>query len=106
MPELTQRQHQVLCLMALTNREIAALLGISHRTVNNHLNGAYSRLNINGDTSVGKRILALQTMLRLGLVTLDEIELPPQRLPTGWCPERFAQLHTAQWREWREGYAG
>ena len=102
MPELTPRQLQILRLVVLSNREIAARLGISHRTVNNHLNDMYDRLNIDGDASVGKRTLALLAALQAGVVTLDEIEPPPQRLPTGWDRERFAQAHMAQWREWRK----
>ena len=100
MTELWPREREVLCLVALTNREIAARLKISHQTVKNHLTHVYTKLNVSGGSSVGKRVLALRTVLREELVTLDEIELPPP--PPGWCWERFAQAQAAARREWME----
>jgi len=100
--ELWPRHREILCLVALTNLEIALRLGIGRQTVKNHLTDAYGRLGIHGHTSAnGKRVPGLLRALALGLVTLDEIEPPPQRLPPGWCSERFAQIHTARWREWK-----
>ena len=101
--ELTPRQRQALCLATLTNREIAARLGISWHTVKNLLTDAYARLDVGDGSFAGKRTLALVLALRRGIVTLDEIEPPPQRLPVmegvAWDQRRFAQVHTARWRE-------
>ena len=102
MAELTPRQRQVLCLVTLSGREVGMRLGISHQTVKNLLTDVYQRLGVNSSGNEGKRIPGLLAALDLGIIALDEIELPPQRLPTGWCSERFAQLHTAQWREWKK----
>ena len=103
MVELGPREREILCLAELTNREIAARLGITHQTVKNHLTHVYGKLGIGGNPSVHKRIPALMLALRLGLLTLDEIELPLQRLPVmkgvAWDQKRFAQVHTARWRE-------
>ena len=102
MPELTPRQRQVLCLVTLSNREIGMRLGISWQTVkNHHFTDIRRLLGLPAVSSVPARLRLLLRALRDGVVTLDEIEPPPQRLPTGWCHERFAQLHTAAWREVR-----
>ena len=97
MPDLTPRQRQVLCLVTLTNRMIGMRLGISWRTVKNHLAAICSRLDVSDGTQSGKRTLALLTALRRGIVTLDEIEPPPP--PPGWCRERFGQAQAAARRE-------
>ena len=103
MTRLTPRQRQVLCLVTLTNREIAARLGISWRTVKNLLTGAYTRLDVSDGSFAGKRTPALMLALRRGIVTLDEVEPPLQRLPVmagvAWDQKRFPQVHTARWRE-------
>jgi len=95
-PGLTQRQRQALCLVTLTNREIGMRLGISWRTVRNLLTDAYVRLDVSDGTQVGKRTPALLLALSQGIVTLDEIELPP---PLGWCWERVEQVRAAARRE-------
>ncbi len=50
--ELTPREREVLCLIAsgASNREIAALLYISERTVKNHVTSILSRLNLRDRT--------------------------------------------------------
>ena len=96
MPALTDRQRQVLCLVALSNREMAVRLGISQQTVKNLLRRAYRRLGVAGPAT-GKRIPALMVTLRWGIVTLDEVE-PPSQVPLVWDRERFAQAHGAAWR--------
>jgi RNA polymerase sigma factor (sigma-70 family) len=47
-PELTSRQRQIiqLAVTGLSNREIAEHLGLSVRTVGNHLVRAYERLGV------------------------------------------------------------
>ena len=101
MPELTPRQRQVLCLVTLTNLEIGIRLGITRQTVKNLLTGAYSRLGVSDGTTIGKRTTALMLALRQGIVTLDEVEPPLQRLLSGWDRERFGQAQAAARREQR-----
>ena len=103
MPELTPRQRQVLCLVTLTTLEIGIRLGITRQTVKNLLTGAYNRLGISDGTPTSKRTSALMLALRQGIVTLDEVEPPLQRLLSGWDRERFGQAHSASWRENRGG---
>lgn len=95
MADLTPRERQALCLVTLTNRQIAARLGIKYQTVKNLLTKTYKRLGV---SSPGKeqRIRALLVALRQGAITLDEIEIPP---PVGWCWERAEQMRAAGRRE-------
>jgi two-component system, NarL family, response regulator LiaR len=57
---LTQREAEILVLVAkgLDNREIAQRLFISLRTVQNHLNNIYAKLNVRGRTEAA--LFALQ----------------------------------------------
>jgi DNA-binding CsgD family transcriptional regulator len=57
---LSARQQQIVCLAAaeLTNRQIAERLGLSVRTVGNHLVSAYQRLGTN-DRNALAQLLAL-----------------------------------------------
>jgi DNA-binding NarL/FixJ family response regulator len=63
---LTAREHDVLQLLArgLRNKEIAARLYVSERTVNFHLANIYQKLNVSGRTE------ALSKALEQGLVTV------------------------------------
>jgi DNA-binding NarL/FixJ family response regulator len=65
---LTEREDEILRLAAqgLTNRGIAAQLGIRDRTVQNHLANIYSKL------AVGSRTEAVTKALQLGLIQLPE----------------------------------
>lgn len=67
---LTDRELEVLNLAGrgLTNRGIAAKLGISDRTVQNHLANIFAKL------AVGSRTEAVTKALQLGLLTLPESE--------------------------------
>ncbi|MFD0890406.1 response regulator [Streptosporangium algeriense] len=49
LPELTRREREVLGLMAerLTNPQIAARLGLSHKTVRNHVSAVFTKLQVN-----------------------------------------------------------
>ncbi|MGN9837588.1 LuxR C-terminal-related transcriptional regulator [Nonomuraea sp. H19] len=60
-PELTPRQREIVQLAAaeLTNRQIAARLTLSTRTVANHLQAAYDKLGVNDRTEVGRLLAAL-----------------------------------------------
>jgi DNA-binding CsgD family transcriptional regulator len=51
-PELTQRQHEIVRLLAegLTNREIAAELVLAEGTVRRHLDNIYTRLGVSSRT--------------------------------------------------------
>ena len=70
--ELTQRELEVLQLAAdgLSNKEIAAKLVISEKTVKNHIANIFSKLRVNDRTQ------AILYALRKGLVTM-----PPEDLP-------------------------
>jgi DNA-binding NarL/FixJ family response regulator len=67
--ELTEREHEVLTLAAqgLSNREIAAQLIVSPRTVQAHM------ANIFGKLQVGSRTEAVTTALRRGWITLKQV---------------------------------
>jgi DNA-binding NarL/FixJ family response regulator len=62
---LTAREQEVLRLLArgLRNKEIAARLQVSERTVNFHLANIYQKLNVSGRTE------ALSKALEQGLIT-------------------------------------
>jgi len=90
--DLCSRECEVLCLVPLTNREIAVLLDISMSTVKNHLNHVYRKLGVDGYK--GKRASALFRALALGLVEMDEVDAS-----FGWDAERLAQLRDAVRRE-------
>ncbi|MBB4914376.1 response regulator [Streptosporangium saharense] len=49
LPALTRREREVLALMAerLTNPQIAARLGLSHKTVRNHVSAVFTKLRVN-----------------------------------------------------------
>lgn len=49
-PSLASREHEVVKLVAdgLANKQIARRLGISEKTVKNHLTKAFSALGVNG----------------------------------------------------------
>ena len=61
---LTERQHELLAMVAegLTNRQIAAELGISESTVKNHLHQVFSKLGVTS------RSQAISVGVRLGIV--------------------------------------
>jgi len=63
---LTAREQEVLRLLArgLRNKEIAARLYVSERTVNFHLANIYQKLNVSGRTE------ALSKALEQGLITV------------------------------------
>lgn len=72
-PILTARQRQVLVLAAngLTNQSIGRRLGIYEHTVKTHMQDVRRALHTND------RAQACTVALRLGLIRLDEIALPP-----------------------------
>lgn len=63
---LTERERQVLGLVAegLTNRAIATRLSITERTVETHLSGVFSKLELDGSPDQHRRVLAVLTLLR------------------------------------------
>jgi DNA-binding NarL/FixJ family response regulator len=71
--QLTEREHEVLELAArgLPNKEIAAGLGLSVRTVEAHLSRVFHKLE------VGSRTEAILHGLRSGWFDLDDLETPP-----------------------------
>jgi DNA-binding NarL/FixJ family response regulator len=71
--ELTEREHEVLELAArgLPNKEIAAALELSVRTVEAHLSRVFHKLE------VGSRTEAVLHGLRRGWFDLDDLETPP-----------------------------
>jgi DNA-binding NarL/FixJ family response regulator len=66
---LTPREKEILKLLAQgkRNKEIAAELFISEKTVKNHLANIYAKLN------VGDRVEAAFTALKMGLVDRNEL---------------------------------
>ena len=96
MPALTDRQRQVLRLVALTNREIGMRLEIGYQTVKNHLSDIYRVLGLDSSPA-GKRTPALLLALAQGWIALDEIEPPSP--PPGWDWHRFEQAQAAAERE-------
>jgi DNA-binding CsgD family transcriptional regulator len=67
LPELTDREREILILLAggHANKVIAQRLGISHRTVMNHVNNLYRKLGVNN------RLEAVHRALKAGLAKLD-----------------------------------
>jgi DNA-binding NarL/FixJ family response regulator len=63
---LSERERQVLALMAegLTNTAIARRLVISERTIEGHVRGVLTKLNLTEDTDSHRRVLAVLTHLR------------------------------------------
>jgi DNA-binding CsgD family transcriptional regulator len=57
---LTDREHEVLRWVAAgkTDRDIAAILAISHRTVHKHLQSAYAKLGVETRTAAVMRLVA------------------------------------------------
>lgn len=70
-PTLTEREREVLRLVAegLSNKEVAAALGLSPRTVQTHLQHVMHKLG------AASRVDAVVRGLRLGLVDLGELRL-------------------------------
>jgi DNA-binding CsgD family transcriptional regulator len=60
LPALTARQREIATLAAngISNREIATRLGISHRTVENHLNAIFTRYEIRSRWQLAERLKA------------------------------------------------
>ena len=63
---LTKREQEIFTLLVetKTTKEIAALLGISEKTVRNHISNAMQKLEVNGRSG------ALIELLKLGEITL------------------------------------
>jgi DNA-binding NarL/FixJ family response regulator len=63
---LTDREREVLAAVSegLSNKAIAARLGITERTVEAHITQLFNKLGITGDSSVHRRVLAVLTYLR------------------------------------------
>ena len=66
-PRLTKREHEVLTGLAsgARNKEIAAELGVSLRTVRFHVENIYQKLDVQTRTQ------AARAAIELGLVTLE-----------------------------------
>lgn len=73
-PELTERKMQICMLIAQfkTNKEISKELGIARETVTEHITEIFQTLGLEC------RMQLVVWMLKRGLITLDEIELPRQ----------------------------
>lgn len=74
---LTTRETQVLILIAKGHsvREVAAAMGLSHSTVDNHKSRLMAKLNIH------KAVELAHYALRQGLITLDDIQNPRPATP-------------------------
>jgi DNA-binding CsgD family transcriptional regulator len=57
---LTEREYEVLRWVATgkCDRDIALILGISHRTVHKHLQSVYAKLSVENRTAAAMRLLA------------------------------------------------
>jgi two-component system, NarL family, response regulator LiaR len=71
--DLTERETEVLCQLARggTNRQIAAILGVSEETIKTHVGSILSKLQLSHRTQ------AAIYALKRGLVALEDVELPP-----------------------------
>ncbi|MCA9832715.1 MAG: response regulator transcription factor [Thermomicrobiales bacterium] len=65
---LTPREHEVLALMAegKTNAAIADQIYVSEGTVEKHIRGIFSKLELEDAETMHRRVLAVLTFLRLG----------------------------------------
>ena len=87
---LTAQQKEIICRLAMPNKQIGKELGIVTGTVKNRLSCIYKCfLGENSERTSGhsSRIKLLLILLRLGLIQLDELHLG--RLRQGeenvWC---------------------
>jgi DNA-binding NarL/FixJ family response regulator len=64
---LTPRELEVLALVAegLSNRAIAARLGVNERTVESHTTQVFQKLDLESSTDIHRRVLAVLTYLRV-----------------------------------------
>jgi DNA-binding NarL/FixJ family response regulator len=64
---LTPRELEVLALVAegLSNRAIAARLGVNERTVESHTTQVFQKLDLETSTDIHRRVLAVLTYLRV-----------------------------------------
>lgn len=70
--KLSERESEVLALVArgAANKEIAASMGLSVRTVEAHLRSIFAKL------MVGSRTEALVVAVKMGLLRMEEVDLP------------------------------
>lgn len=76
---LTPKQYEIACMVkdGLTNKEIAAKLGISDQTVKNHLWDIFGRLGINNRTELAVMVMSAsgsRPVRRLGTGELRKIK--------------------------------
>lgn len=81
---LTRREREVVLLIAqgLNNEEIAERLTIEDDTVKKHLKSLFKKLGVHNRTH------AALAALRMGLISLDEIEPPEMRRTESFIPHR------------------
>jgi DNA-binding NarL/FixJ family response regulator len=62
---LTAREHDVVQLIVAgkTNRQIAAQLAISHRTVENHVAAIFGKLGVNSRLQIALKYMSLRDLL-------------------------------------------
>jgi DNA-binding NarL/FixJ family response regulator len=62
-PNLTEREAEILALVArgISNKKIAEILGLSLRTVNNHVGMIFLKLGINSNPEINARVTAALT---------------------------------------------
>jgi DNA-binding CsgD family transcriptional regulator len=72
MAKLSRREHEALAhlMRGLSNREIAACLGISTNTVNKHIQQVFAKLSVRNGVEAVTRALAADTLPRPGLSAL------------------------------------
>ena len=73
---ITDRERQVVCLLAYPNAQIARFLGIATRTVRQYILLAGIRMGVAAPITRGKVILKA---LELGQVTLQDVEVGDYR---------------------------
>ena len=78
METLTERELEVLAHALLLNRQIAARLGTSHKTVANQFTSIYRKLDLRVGKSGGRvrRTAAVVKALKLGLLGFDDFVWP------------------------------
>lgn len=83
-PDLTEEERRLVCMLTLPNARIARELNLAEGTVRNALSGVYRKVLGDGRRAgENRRVAALMRALQLGLVRLNEIHIGDRRVNGG-----------------------